>query len=135
MLATGVYKTGEISYNTYNGQYKKDGELENAIYDAIKDVIKVPVLSKLKPGPQALYNVTFDFMYEANKPGATEKQIKTEMVGSGIGSGAGLLFEHSRLDGLAKILLNVMGGSILSDKGKELYEKRTGKIEDTGVNK
>ncbi|WP_143531048.1 hypothetical protein [Rodentibacter ratti] len=125
---TGGYKAGEISYKAYDGQYKKEGELHNDVYGVVKDIIKVPLLSKLKPGAQALNSVAVDFVYEVNKPGATEKQIKAEMVGSGIGSGIGFLSEFSHLNGAPKILFNVMGGSIVSDKVKEKYEKRIGKI-------
>ncbi|PRI38446.1 hypothetical protein BVZ56_01612 [Haemophilus influenzae] len=126
MLVTGGYKAGEISYKAHSGQYKTEDELKSAVYDGAKDVIKVPLLSKLKPGAQALNSFAFDLMYEVNKPGATDRQIKTEMIGSSAGSGFGFVAEtiSNRLGfpPLPKTFLNTIGGAIVSDKAKETYQ-------------
>ena len=123
MLVTGGYNAGKISYKAYDGQYKNDDELKNDIYGATKDVIKVPLLSKLKPGAQALNSVAFDFGYEVNKPGATENQIKAEALASGMSSVVGLGSEHLHLNGAPKIFFNVVLGSVIGDKVKESYSK------------
>jgi len=126
ILVTGGYKAGEISYKAHSGQYKTEDELKSAVYDGAKDVIKVPLLSKLKPGAQALNSFAFDLMYEVNKPGATDRQIKTEMIGSSAGSGFGFVAEtiSNRLGfpPLPKTFLNTIGGAIVSDKAKETYQ-------------
>ena len=123
MVVTGGYNAGKISYKAYDGQYKNDDELKNDIYGATKDVIKVPLLSKLKPGAQALNSVAFDFGYEVNKPGATENQIKAEALASGMSSVVGLGSEHLHLNGAPKIFFNVVLGSVIGDKVKESYSK------------
>ena len=123
MLVTGGYKAGEISYKAHSGQYKTEDEFKSAIYDGAKDVIKVPLLSKLKPGAQALNSVAFDFGYEVNKPGATEKQAKSETFGSAAGSAVSLASEHLHLNGAPKIFFNVLGGSLASEKAKEFHSQ------------
>ena len=123
MVVTGGYNAGKISYKAYDGQYKNDDELKNDIYGATKDVIKVPLLSKLKPGAQALNSVAFDFGYEVNKPGATENQIKAETLASGMSSVVGLGSEHLHLNGAPKIFFNMVLGSVIGDKVKESYSK------------
>ena len=123
MVVTGGYNAGKISYKAYDGQYKNDDELKNDIYGATKDVIKVPLLSKLKPGAQALNSVAFDFGYEVNKPGATEKQVKSETFGSAAGSAVSLASEHLHLNGAPKIFFNVLGGSLASEKAKEFHSQ------------
>ncbi|MCQ9124647.1 hypothetical protein [Rodentibacter caecimuris] len=42
--------------------------------------MKVPLLSKLKPGAQALNSAAFDFVYEVNKPEATDVQVKKRLL-------------------------------------------------------
>lgn len=135
MLVTGGYKAGEISYKAHSGQYKTEDELKSAIYDGTKDVIKVPLLSKLKPGAQALNSFAFDLMYEVNKPGATDRQIKTEMVGSSAGSlvSLGLDTALSRIPNInpaVKIFSNVVIGGYSSDKLKSLYQDNLNKNEE-----
>ncbi|WP_306291867.1 VENN motif pre-toxin domain-containing protein [Rodentibacter trehalosifermentans] len=127
MLVTGGYKAGEISYKAYDGQYKTEVAFQNDAYGEIKDLIKVPVLSKLKPAQQAINSVAFDFVYEVNKTGATDKQVKAETIGSLVGSGYGLTSEavstkYLNLHALPKVFLNVVGGAVTSDKAKEVYQ-------------
>ena len=54
MVVTGGYNAGKISYKAYDGQYKNEGELLNDIYGTGKDILKVPVMSKLGPVEQFL---------------------------------------------------------------------------------
>ena len=126
MVVTGGYNAGKISYKAYDGQYKNEGELLNDIYGTGKDILKVPVMSKLGPVEQFFVNPAVDLMYEVNKVGATDKQIKTEMIGSVTGASYGLLSEftlgkYSKFDGVPKVLFNVVGGSIASDEVKKIY--------------
>ena len=135
MVVTGGYNAGKISYKAYDGQYKNDDELKNDIYGATKDVIKVPLLSKLKPGAQALNSVAFDFGYEVNKPGATDRQIKTEMVGSSAGSLVSLGLDTAlsgipNINPAVKIFSNVVIGGYASDKLKSLYQDNLNKNEE-----
>ena len=65
-------------------------------------------------------------MYEVNKVGVTDKQIKTEMIGFATGAGYGLLSEftlgkYSKFYGAPRIFFNVVGSSIASDKMKKIY--------------
>ena len=126
MVVTGGYNAGKISYKAYDGQYKNERELLNDIYGTGKDILKVPVMSKLGPVEQFFVNPAVDLMYEVNKVGATDKQIKTEMIGSATGASYGLLSEftlgkYSKFDGVPKVLFNVVGGSIASDEVKKIY--------------
>ncbi|WP_198930135.1 VENN motif pre-toxin domain-containing protein, partial [Rodentibacter sp. Ppn85] len=129
MLVTGGYKAGDIAYKAYDGKYKNEQEFKNDAYDGIKDVIKVPILSKLKPGAQALNSVAFDFMYEVNKPGATDVQVKKEIIGSVAGSGIGWSSEYIPIKGTSKIFWNVIGGNIVGDELKKTYEENMKKSE------
>ena len=127
MLVTGGYKAGEISYKAHSGQYKTEDELKSAVYDGAKDVIKVPLLSKLKPGAQALNSFAFDLMYEVNKPGATDRQIRKEMIGSSAGSLSslvvnGVLSGTPNINPAFKIFSNVIIGGYASEKSKSLYQ-------------
>ena len=135
MLVTGGYKAGEISYKAHSGQYKTEDELKSAIYDGAKDVIKVPLLSKLKPGAQALNSFAFDLMYEVNKPGATDRQIKTEMLGSSAGSLSSLVVDGAlsgtpNINPAVKIFSNVIIGGYASDKSKSLYQNSLNQHEE-----
>jgi len=137
MVVTGGYNAGKISYKTYDGQYKNKEELLNDVYSTGKDILKAPVMSKLGPVEQFFVSPAVDLMYEVNKVGATDKQIKTEMIGSATGAGYGLLSEftlgkYSKFDGAPRIFFNVVGSSIASDKLKKIYsdasnEKEGGK--------
>ena len=127
MVVTGGYKAGEISYKAHSGQYKTEDELKSAVYDGAKDVIKVPLLSKLKPGAQALNSFAFDLMYEVNKPGATDRQIRKEMIGSSAGSLSslvvnGVLSGTPNINPAFKIFSNVIIGGYASEKSKSLYQ-------------
>ena len=135
MVVTGGYKAGEISYKAHSGQYKTEDELKSAVYDGAKDVIKVPLLSKLKPGAQALNSFAFDLMYEVNKPGATDRQIKAEMVGSSAGSLVSLGLDTAlsgipNINPAVKIFSNVVIGGYASDKLKSLYQDNLNKNEE-----
>ena len=135
MLVTGGYKAGEISYKAHSGQYKTEDEFKSAIYDGAKDVIKVPLLSKLKPGAQALNSFAFDLMYEVNKPGATDRQIKTEMLGSSAGSLSSLVVDGAlsgtpSINPAVKIFSNVIIGGYASDKSKSLYQNSLNQHEE-----
>jgi len=126
MVVTGGYNAGKISYKTYDGQYKNKEELLNDIYSTGKDILKAPVMSKLGPVEQFFVSPAVDLMYEVNKVGATDKQIKTEMIGSATGAGYGLLSEftlgkYSKFDGVPRIFFNVVGSSIASDEMKKIY--------------
>ena len=135
ILVTGGYKAGEISYKAHSGQYKTEDEFKSAIYDGAKDVIKVPLLSKLKPGAQALNSFAFDLMYEVNKPGATDRQIKTEMLGSSAGSLSSLVVDGAlsgtpNINPAVKIFSNVIIGGYASDKSKSLYQNSLNQHEE-----
>ena len=126
MVVTGGYNAGKISYKTYDGQYKNKEELLNDVYSTGKDILKAPVMSKLGPVEQFFVSPAVDLMYEVNKVGATDKQIKTEMIGSATGAGYGLLSEftlgkYSKFDGVPRIFFNVVGSSIASDEMKKIY--------------
>lgn len=135
MLVTGGYKAGEISYRAHSGQYKSEDELKSAVYDGAKDVIKVPLLSKLKHGAQVLNSFAFDLMYEVNKPGATDRQIKTEMIGSSAGSLLSLVLDtvlsgSPNFNPAVKIFSNVVIGGYVSDKLKPLYQDNLNQHEE-----
>jgi len=126
MVVTGGYNAGKISYKTYDGQYKNKEELLNDVYSTGKDILKAPVMSKLGPVEQFFVSPAVDLMYEVNKVGATDKQIKTEMIGSATGAGYGLLSEftlgkYSKFDGVPRIFFNVVGSFIASDEMKKIY--------------
>ncbi|OOF60358.1 hypothetical protein [Rodentibacter sp. Ppn85] len=97
--------------------------------------MKVPLLSKLKPGAQALNSVAVDFVYEVNKLNNTELQTKTEMIGSISGATTGgvwdKLADKMGVNPLNKVLINTIINNYTSDYSKGEYEKINKKDKET----
>ena len=74
-------------------------------------------------------------MYEVNKPGATDRQIKTGMIGSSAGSLLSLgldtaLSGSPNFNPAVKIFSNVVIGGYASDKLKSLYQDNLNQHEE-----
>ncbi|WP_185735050.1 hypothetical protein, partial [Bibersteinia trehalosi] len=81
-------------------------------------------LGKLPWWQQSLYGTAIDYGYEVNKSNATPQSVKAEMIGSGAGVAVSGISElgskiEPRLNGINKIIFNVIGGDKISDYIKE----------------